>query len=139
MWPFDDEAFLTEIKYDGYRVLEEFEHGRTELKTRGGAEGPKWFPETVKALAGLERGRNIVHGEVCVLDELGRSSGPSRGSSSSGQARYIQGALLGSRQNLYGRRRPTTLRPSFPCRLIARAIYKEGATCTNAFAVDWTA
>lgn len=71
--PFENEAFITEIKYDGYWLLAEFEPGRTEIKTRGGADTTRWFPAVVKALAGMNRGRNIVDVEVCVLDEHDRS------------------------------------------------------------------
>lgn len=62
--------WLWEIKLDGYRVLATT--GTPQLKTKGGADATKWFPEVVAALATLPPG-NIVDGEVCVLDDIGRS------------------------------------------------------------------
>lgn len=39
----------------------------------GRASATKWFPELAKSLAAVEGGPFIVDGEVCALDELGRS------------------------------------------------------------------
>lgn len=71
--PFDDPAWVFEIKYDGYRVLAEFGAGKARLKTRGGADATRWFPEVVQGLASVPGGPHITDGEVCVLDEYGRS------------------------------------------------------------------
>ncbi len=62
--------WLWEIKYDGYRALACT--GQVQLKTKGGADATHWFPELVYALSVLPTG-NIIDGEVCVLDDLGRS------------------------------------------------------------------
>jgi bifunctional non-homologous end joining protein LigD len=43
------------------------------LATRKGADCTRWFPEIVQGLAQLPGGPHILDGEVCVLDELGRS------------------------------------------------------------------
>lgn len=43
------------------------------LKSRNGADATTWFPEITAALATVASKRLIVDGEVCVLDELGRS------------------------------------------------------------------
>jgi bifunctional non-homologous end joining protein LigD len=59
-----------EIKYDGYRMLATT--GQVELKSSGGIDATKWFPELGDALAALPAG-NIVDGEVCVLTDLGIS------------------------------------------------------------------
>ncbi|HGF4015344.1 TPA: hypothetical protein ACF6X2_003513 [Burkholderia cenocepacia] len=59
------------LKYDGYRML--VATAPVGLKTRGGMDATAWFPELVSSLSGLPTGANILDGEVCVLDELGRS------------------------------------------------------------------
>jgi bifunctional non-homologous end joining protein LigD len=73
--PFDLDApgWVYEIKYDGYRLMAEFGDGKARLKTRNGADASKWFPELTRSLAGIEGGPYIVDGEVCVLDDMGRS------------------------------------------------------------------
>jgi bifunctional non-homologous end joining protein LigD len=40
---------------------------------RNGADAPKWFPEVAERLAAVPGGPHIVDGEVCVLDDRGRS------------------------------------------------------------------
>jgi bifunctional non-homologous end joining protein LigD len=71
--PFSDPAWLFEIKYDGYRMLAEFGAGQVKLRTRGGHDCTAWFPEVVRALGRKKGGPYVVDGEVCVLDEMGRS------------------------------------------------------------------
>ncbi|AGW94587.1 hypothetical protein N234_31565 [Ralstonia pickettii DTP0602] len=60
-----------EIKYDGYRLLATT-GGAPRLKSRNGANATTWFPELVTSLSQLPAGF-ILDGEVCVLDEIGRS------------------------------------------------------------------
>lgn len=60
-----------EIKYDGYRMLATT-GSAPRLKSKNGADATKWFPELVRALADLPAG-HIIDGEVCVLDDIGRS------------------------------------------------------------------
>lgn len=43
------------------------------MKTRQGLDCTKWFPEVERALSRFRGGPHIVDGEVCVLDDLGRS------------------------------------------------------------------
>lgn len=71
--PENEEAYLVQIKYDGYRVLAQFGAGQCILRTRNGADCTRWFPEVAQALLAESCGRSIVDGEICVLDELGRS------------------------------------------------------------------
>lgn len=71
--PFDSPEWLFEIKYDGYRMLAEFGAGEVKMRTRGGHDAASWFPEVARALAAYEGGPYIVDGEVCVMDDLGRS------------------------------------------------------------------
>lgn len=72
--PAKEDGWLAEVKYDGYRVMAEFQPGRAALRSRGGADCTKWFPEVAAGLAGATAGGpHIVDGEVCVLDGIGRS------------------------------------------------------------------
>lgn len=69
---FPGNDYLAEIKYDGYRTLAGVDVGGARLKSRNGADASAWFPEVTESLAELGRGRNVVDGEMCVLDEIGR-------------------------------------------------------------------
>jgi len=66
-------GWLWEIKFDGYRTTARFGQGACELRSRNGANATKWFPELSRSLAEVQGGPFIVDGEVCVLDEVGRS------------------------------------------------------------------
>jgi bifunctional non-homologous end joining protein LigD len=46
--------------------------GKVELATRKGTDATKWFPEVVQGMAQIPGGPDILDGEVCVLDDLGR-------------------------------------------------------------------
>lgn len=70
---FSSPEWSYEIKYDGWRMLAEFGSGEVALRTRGGIDASRWFPEVCEALSGYKGGPHVVDGEVCVLDELGRS------------------------------------------------------------------
>lgn len=59
-----------EIKYDGYRLLAASKPAR--LKSRNGHDATAWYPEVAAAVGNLKAGC-IFDGEVCVLDEHGRS------------------------------------------------------------------
>ena len=71
--PFDLPGWIYEIKHDGYRITAMFGDGKCKLRTRGGADATKWFPEVAMSLAAIKGGPFITDGEVCVLDHLGRS------------------------------------------------------------------
>lgn len=73
--PFDysQPGWQVQLKFDGYRLMGEFGDGTEFLKTRGGADATAWFPEVAQSLRSIGAGRHVVDGEVCVLDELGRS------------------------------------------------------------------
>lgn len=72
--PWNQEEWVYELKFDGYRVLAEFGRGSAQMKTRNGADCTAWFPEVAKSLARAKGGPHICDGEVCVLDDLGRSN-----------------------------------------------------------------
>ncbi|MGJ7497181.1 hypothetical protein ACSFA8_19135 [Variovorax sp. RT4R15] len=73
--PFDfgEPGWIYELKFDGYRLLAEFGSGKVKLRTRNGADATRWFPELGRSLQEIEGGPFVTDGEVCVLDELGRS------------------------------------------------------------------
>ena len=71
--PFTSDDWLYEVKFDGYRCLAKADSGRVELRTKSGMECTTWYPELARALAVLPDGPHVIDGEVCVLDDLGRS------------------------------------------------------------------
>ena len=70
--PFNREGWGFELKYDGWRCLAEVRDRQTRLHTRRGNDATRWWEEVARGLAQLE-GHHILDGEVCVLDEYGRS------------------------------------------------------------------
>lgn len=70
--PFKREGWGFELKYEGWRCLAEAKDGSAAIRTRGGMNTTNWWPEIARGLSSLE-GHHILDGEVCVLDELGRS------------------------------------------------------------------
>jgi bifunctional non-homologous end joining protein LigD len=73
--PFDDDDWLFEIKWDGYRAICTVEDdGSMSLVSRNGLDFLKQFPE-MEALAGAWKSVPVVvDGEIVSLDERGRSS-----------------------------------------------------------------
>lgn len=71
--PLNDARYTHEIKFDGYRILAEANGTSASLQSRNGADATSWFSEVVTALATLGGKRHVFDGEVCVLDEYGRS------------------------------------------------------------------
>jgi bifunctional non-homologous end joining protein LigD len=67
-------GWIYELKYEGYRVTAAFGGGEAvQLRTRNGANATRWFPEISESLAAIAGSSCITDGEVCVLDEEGRS------------------------------------------------------------------
>ena len=66
-------GWLYENKFDGYRMTALFGETHCELRTRDGANATRWFSELWLSLSGGPGGPHIVDGEVCVLDDFGRS------------------------------------------------------------------
>jgi bifunctional non-homologous end joining protein LigD len=71
--PLDKPGWIYEVKYDGYRIVAGVVDGVVQLRSRGGADYTRAFPEIVEALASLPGGPHIFDGEAVVLDENGRS------------------------------------------------------------------
>lgn len=72
--PFTSTAWLYEIKFDGYRCLARAGSGaEVELRTKSGTNCTGWYPELAECLAKVPGGPHVIDGEVCVLDDIGRS------------------------------------------------------------------
>lgn len=72
--PFDDEAWLFEIKWDGYRALCVVdENGDLSLQSRNGGDLLKRFPQMAELAHAFKSVPIEVDGEICALDSKGRS------------------------------------------------------------------
>jgi bifunctional non-homologous end joining protein LigD len=65
--PFTGPEWSWSIKYDGFRILAGVSDGLCRLKSRGGADATRWFPEVAGGLATV-RGQHIFDGEVVVME-----------------------------------------------------------------------
>jgi bifunctional non-homologous end joining protein LigD len=73
--PFDDEDWLFEIKWDGYRAIcTVYEDGRMELVSRNGLDFLGKFPELEALKNAWTTLPIVVDGEIVSLDSQGRSS-----------------------------------------------------------------
>ena len=70
--PFDDDAWLFEPKWDGYRVQALVADGTVVLRTRNRHDAGRFFPELLGAPAWLAAPDAVVDGEVVALDADGR-------------------------------------------------------------------
>src|SRR5215472_14595328 len=71
--PFNDPEWVFEIKWDGFRCLAHFEHGRCRLVSRNGNEF-KSFSALNLALPMECRARSaVLDGEIVCLDKKGNS------------------------------------------------------------------
>ena len=71
---FDDDDWLYEIKWDGYRVEAVVSGGRARIWTRNRVDAATYFPD-LAGPAPMDRCREaIVDGEVVAFDEEGRPS-----------------------------------------------------------------
>jgi bifunctional non-homologous end joining protein LigD len=68
------DAWLHEMKYDGYRILARLENGRVTLLSRNGQEWTEQFPTVVESACGLRARTAMLDGEVAVVTEDGRTS-----------------------------------------------------------------
>jgi len=67
------EAWLHEIKWDGYRLLADVRDGVVALRSRNGLNWTDDFPEVVQAIEALPVTDLRLDGELVVLDAQGRS------------------------------------------------------------------
>jgi bifunctional non-homologous end joining protein LigD len=70
--PFDDAAFVFELKHDGFRAVAYVENGACRLISRKQIQY-KGFASLSKTLAGLKVHDAILDGEMVCLDNEGRS------------------------------------------------------------------
>jgi len=68
------EAWLHEIKFDGYRILARLANEKVTLTSRNGLDWTRKFPEIAGALKRLKIGTAILDGEIVYLAENGHSS-----------------------------------------------------------------
>lgn len=67
------EAWIHEIKYDGYRIMAFVNKGSVIFRTRGGQDWTHKFTPLVKAIAKLRIENAVLDLEACVLNERGQS------------------------------------------------------------------
>jgi bifunctional non-homologous end joining protein LigD len=73
--PFDDPAFVFEVKWDGYRAIASVDaHGAVSLTSRNGLDLLERFGDLDAIGSAFNTLPIVVDGEICVLDERGRSS-----------------------------------------------------------------
>ena len=70
--PFDDPAWIYELKIDGFRALAAREDGKGALFYRRGANATAAYPDLATALSALPATHLVLDGEIAVLDERGR-------------------------------------------------------------------
>lgn len=72
--PPDGDAWLHEIKFDGYRLLAHLEQGQLRLMTRNGHDWTHRFPSLASALQRLPAKSALVDGEIVVFESDGSTS-----------------------------------------------------------------
>ena len=70
---FTREGWTFELKHDGWRCLAEIRDGAVRLQSRRGFDLSRRWPAVAQSLSTIA-GHHIVDGEMCVLDDLGRSN-----------------------------------------------------------------
>jgi bifunctional non-homologous end joining protein LigD len=70
--PFDDPAWIYELKWDGFRTLAIIDHGRCQLWSRNGNRFKRW-KELSSSLCRLQVTSAILDGEVVCLDCDGKA------------------------------------------------------------------
>src|SRR5205809_3586033 len=68
-------AWTYEVKWDGYRAIARVAGGEAALTSRNGNDLTTRFPTVAKAIEKAVKSPHVVlDGEVCALDDQGRSS-----------------------------------------------------------------
>ena len=68
--PFDDEDYIYEIKWDGYRAVSEVENGKVKFYSRNGIDFSERFPVIKNELEKLEHSC-VLDGEIVLLNTKG--------------------------------------------------------------------
>lgn len=71
--PFDDENWLFEVKWDGFRAIAEVDRNHVELYSRSFQSFNRQFSPIVDSLKHLSL-QAVLDGEIVILDKKGRSS-----------------------------------------------------------------
>jgi bifunctional non-homologous end joining protein LigD len=74
--PPNGEDWISEIKFDGYRLLAWLDHGKVRLVTRNGHDWTDRLPAVAQAVAKLDVETALLDGEMVALDADGISSFP---------------------------------------------------------------
>ena len=70
--PFDDPAWIFELKVDGFRAIAARDGSRPSIHYRRGSDATTVYPDLANALLALPAEKFIADGEIAVLDEVGR-------------------------------------------------------------------
>ncbi len=70
--PFDDQGWIYEIKWDGYRAISEIENGEVRLYSRNGLLFNNTYPVIIEALKKIKQ-NVVLDGEIVVINEEGKS------------------------------------------------------------------
>lgn len=82
----EEDGWISEIKFDGYRLIASIDHGKVRLLTRNGKDWTDRLPAVAKAVGQLYVDSAVVDGELVALDKDGISSFPAlQAALSSGQ------------------------------------------------------
>lgn len=68
------DRWLFEMKYDGYRAQAAIAGNQVRLYSRGGHDWTRQFGFVAPALTQLTKGTALIDGEMCAIDEHGRSN-----------------------------------------------------------------
>jgi DNA ligase D-like protein (predicted ligase) len=68
------DSWLFEIKFNGYRMQASIAGDQVRLYTRNGHDWTRQFGYVVPALAQLTKGTALIDGELCAMDEDGRTN-----------------------------------------------------------------
>ncbi|OYU81682.1 MAG: DNA ligase D [Flavobacterium sp. BFFFF1] len=71
--PFDNEDWIFETKYDGYRAMAQIQNKRTTLISRNGLKFNNKYPEIVKSMDGIPQDM-VIDGEIVVENDNGKSN-----------------------------------------------------------------
>ena len=72
--PFDNDAWLFEIKWDGYRAVAFIQDGKSRFVSRNQNDLTAQYPELAEIPGHLKVTTAVLDGEIVALDEEGRSS-----------------------------------------------------------------
>jgi bifunctional non-homologous end joining protein LigD len=70
----EGDAWLSEIKFDGYRMLARIDDGQVKIFSRNGLPWERKLPQIADSLSKLNVRQAWLDGEIVVLDDEGRSS-----------------------------------------------------------------